>query len=282
MTKQDRAKLLALCDELEQLAAKATPGPWSVESCGEKGDGSNMVGVAFGPDDSKCERQLSGWLPPFDDDGEDIEYYRDELIADCEHSNRNSNFDAQYIAACDPQSISTLARALKHFLEAAPMTLSAYIDQHMSINDVQKETLLQVHALIKHGYKFITLHIRKDRKEYHFAADWLRELLCSLDESAPHRYGSATLEDMAELEAAPALQEDTAMDGKHSTGIAHGPLSLPPVATAQQPVTREQILEQIKQHVRHDSISPWSTNVVGMTEAADAILALLAAKGGVK
>lgn len=63
---------------------------------------------------------------------------------------------------------------------AAP-TLADYVDQRLSITETQKETLLSVHDLIKHGYKFINLHIRKDGREYHFEADWLRQLLCSLD-----------------------------------------------------------------------------------------------------
>lgn len=83
----------------KELAEKATPGPWCSESCGEKGDGANMIGVAYGPGDDKCEHPLRGWLKPFDDDGNEIEYYRDEEVAVCQHVNRNSGYDAQFIAA---------------------------------------------------------------------------------------------------------------------------------------------------------------------------------------
>lgn len=85
---------------LKRLEAAATPGPWCIESCGEKGDGSNMIGVAYDPEDINCERPLSGWLPiarPVT--GEFIEYYRDELVAELEHRNRNSSQDAAFIAA---------------------------------------------------------------------------------------------------------------------------------------------------------------------------------------
>lgn len=99
---------------LERLAAKATPGPWCVESCGEKGDGSNMVGVAFV---SGEEKPLSGFLRPFDDDGNEIEYYREELIAECEHHNRNSNADAAYIAALTPEVVAALVAAVKAALD---------------------------------------------------------------------------------------------------------------------------------------------------------------------
>jgi hypothetical protein len=86
--------------ELRALEARATPAPWCIESCGEKGDGSNMIGVAYDPDDNNCERPMSGWLPisrPVT--GEFIEYYRDELVAECEHRNRNSHCDASLIVA---------------------------------------------------------------------------------------------------------------------------------------------------------------------------------------
>lgn len=50
----------------------------------------------------------------------------------------------------------------------------------LEINDLQKQTLLDVYQLIKHGSKFINLHIRKDGREYHFEADWLKQLFHSL------------------------------------------------------------------------------------------------------
>ena len=98
-------KTKALIDrllELERIAQQATPGPWCVESLGEKGDGSNVIGVAFGPDDQNAERPLSGWLEPFDKDGNEIDYYRDEEVAACEHRERNAGPNAAYIMTFDP------------------------------------------------------------------------------------------------------------------------------------------------------------------------------------
>ena len=90
--------LEAAARRIVELGEKATPGPWAIETCGEKGDGSEMIGVVFGPDDPDCERPLSGHLEPWDADGNEIDYYRDELVAECEHRNRNSHGDATFIA----------------------------------------------------------------------------------------------------------------------------------------------------------------------------------------
>lgn len=99
--------------ELEALAKAATPGPWCIESVGEKGDGSNMIGVAFDPDDVDCETPLKGWLKPFTDAGVEIDYYRDELVAVCDHSENNHNANAAYIAACSPEKILRLIDAVR-------------------------------------------------------------------------------------------------------------------------------------------------------------------------
>ena len=93
---------------LEALAKAATAGPWSIESCGEKGDGANMIGVAYGPNDQDCKKPLEGWLEPFDDAGNEIEYYRDELVAVCDHTNRNCGADAAFIAAANPSTVLRL------------------------------------------------------------------------------------------------------------------------------------------------------------------------------
>ena len=97
----------------EKIAQRATPGPWCIESCGEKGDGSNMIGVAFGPDDINAERPLSGWLKDTDKEGNFIEYYRDEAVAECEHRNRNAGYDATHIATFNPLVILALIRAVR-------------------------------------------------------------------------------------------------------------------------------------------------------------------------
>ena len=56
------------------------------------------------------------------------------------------------------------------------MTLEEYIE-HLPINDLQRASIVRFHDLIKHGSKFINLHVRKDGQEYHFEADWLRPFL---------------------------------------------------------------------------------------------------------
>lgn len=99
--------------ELERIAQQATPGPWCVESLGEKGDGSNVIGVAFGPDDQNAKRPLSGWLEPFDKDGNEIDYYRDEEVAVCEHRERNAGPNAAYIMTFDPPTVLVMIAALR-------------------------------------------------------------------------------------------------------------------------------------------------------------------------
>lgn len=100
-------------DRIERDAKAATQGSWAIETCGEKGDGSEMIGVVFGPNDENCEHALSGRLPVFDADGNEIEYYRDELVAECAHRNRNSAADAQHIANMAPPTTLALVAALR-------------------------------------------------------------------------------------------------------------------------------------------------------------------------
>ena len=76
------------------MNTKHTPGPWAIESCGDKGDGSYMIGVVFGPDDIDATTPLSGFLPKSEEDGEYIEYYRDELVAEVEHRSPNAYANA--------------------------------------------------------------------------------------------------------------------------------------------------------------------------------------------
>lgn len=76
--------------ELGRLLKEATEGPWCAESCGEKGDGSNVIGVAFHPNDTDAERPMSGWLQEYDEEGNAIEYYRDEQIAELGYRSRNA------------------------------------------------------------------------------------------------------------------------------------------------------------------------------------------------
>lgn len=98
---------------LEKMDSDATPGPWCVETSGEKGDGSELIGVAYGPDDEECERPLAGRLMPFDRAGEEVEYYRDELVAECEHRNRNPGNDSALIVALR-NAVPTILLTLRH------------------------------------------------------------------------------------------------------------------------------------------------------------------------
>lgn len=85
-------------EAIRQRCEGASPGPWAVETCGEKGDGSDVVGIVFGPDDEDCAQPLSGDLPACDDDGEPIDYYRDEIVAEFHHHNRRPHADALFVA----------------------------------------------------------------------------------------------------------------------------------------------------------------------------------------
>lgn len=133
--------------EIEARAARATPGPWAVETCGEKGDGSDMIGVVFGPDDENCDHQLSGELPAFGIEGEEIEYYRDELVAECEHRNRNSHSDAAFIAAArtDIPALVAEVRRLREALLAVTQRANESGTGMMGVID----TIHAVHSIAR-------------------------------------------------------------------------------------------------------------------------------------
>lgn len=97
----------ALAD-LKAKAKAATPGPWCAESCGEKGDGSNIIGVAFEADDQDCKKPLSGWLRAFDDAGNEIDYYRDQEVAQIEHRADNPGHNTDFVIAANPETILRL------------------------------------------------------------------------------------------------------------------------------------------------------------------------------
>lgn len=82
---------------------------WAWESCGEKGDGSNIVGTMFHPDDHNAMRPLLGRCDPiYDEDSHSFrEYYRDEEVAEIEHRNRSSGATAEFISRA-PTDISNL------------------------------------------------------------------------------------------------------------------------------------------------------------------------------
>jgi hypothetical protein len=48
--------------------------------------------------------------------------------------------------------------------------------EQVQANEPERATIAQLEALVRHGYKFIDLHVRKDGVERHFEADWLARL----------------------------------------------------------------------------------------------------------
>lgn len=120
--------------EIRKRADKATPGPWAFETTGEKGDGADIVGVVYGPDDEDCERPLSGELRTFDRDGEPIDYYRDEVVAVCDHYNRRPHEDARFIT----HARTDVLRLLDHIdaLEERIRALEAEIHGQWAENEV--------------------------------------------------------------------------------------------------------------------------------------------------
>lgn len=119
-------------DAIEARANAATQGPWGIESCGEKGDGSNMIGVLFDADvDTNCERPILGWAPQCRPVTEEfIEYYRDELVAECEHRNRNSGNDAEFIAHArtDIPALIAECRSLRNSHDSLVKALEGFLD----------------------------------------------------------------------------------------------------------------------------------------------------------
>lgn len=43
-------------------------------------------------------------------------------------------------------------------------------------NPCERGTIEELATLIRHGYKFIDIRVRKDAKEYVFQADWIHRL----------------------------------------------------------------------------------------------------------
>jgi hypothetical protein len=117
-TKNDSSTAVAVplldIPALRSCYEKATQGPYCIESCGEKGDGSNIVGVAFGPDDLDAKTPLTGWLEEADKDGNFIEYYRDEEVAEFEHRNPNCHRDAEFLMTAYNNFPELLRRAERY------------------------------------------------------------------------------------------------------------------------------------------------------------------------
>ena len=107
---------MTFADRLEELRKAATELPWCAETVGEKGDGANIIGVAFHPDDIDAERPMSGWIQDYDDDGNEIDYVRDEEIAQLEHCTRNHYANTEFIMllANNADAILELVRAADH------------------------------------------------------------------------------------------------------------------------------------------------------------------------
>lgn len=88
---------------------------WAYESCGEKGDGSNVVGTMFHPDDEDAEHPLLGRCDPiYDEDKHEFrDYYRDEEVAEIEHRNRNSGAVAEFISHAPTDIDGLLSEVLR-------------------------------------------------------------------------------------------------------------------------------------------------------------------------
>jgi hypothetical protein len=55
--------------------------------------------------------------------------------------------------------------------------MASELEKDGEINSLQRDSIWRLHDLIKHGAKIIDLRVRKDAQEYHFEADWLKQLL---------------------------------------------------------------------------------------------------------
>lgn len=98
-------------EKLKKYMDNVTEGPWSVESCGEK-CACYVIGVSFHEDDESCENPVVGWLEPFDDNGNEISYYRSSGVACCEDGfvldDGTHAANARYISACSPSEMRKL------------------------------------------------------------------------------------------------------------------------------------------------------------------------------
>jgi hypothetical protein len=102
-------------------ATRDTGLRWAYESCGGKGDGSNVVGTMFHPDDLNAKRPLLGRCDPIYDEAkrEFKDYYRDEEVAEIGHRTRNANAVAEFIshAPTDMDALLTQVSVLRSVLE---------------------------------------------------------------------------------------------------------------------------------------------------------------------
>lgn len=51
--------------------------------------------------------------------------------------------------------------------------VAAFVDA----NDLERKTIAEIEQLVRHGYKFIDITVRRDGKEYRFQGDWIARLL---------------------------------------------------------------------------------------------------------
>jgi hypothetical protein len=56
--------------------------------------------------------------------------------------------------------------------EACVTKISAEVDA----NELERETLARLEKLVRHGYKFIDIIVRKDAQETRFEGDWIARL----------------------------------------------------------------------------------------------------------
>ena len=62
----------------------------------------------------------------------------------------------------------------KFISEASPIALE--FAKLVDANTLEAETIVKLFNLVRHGSKFIDIHVRKDAQEYHFQADWIGRL----------------------------------------------------------------------------------------------------------
>lgn len=115
---------------------------WAYESCGEKGDGSNVIGVMFHPDDQDAKNPLQGRCDPiYDEEAREFrDYYRDEEVAEVEHRNRRSGAIAEFICHAPADIEYLLALRARSTQKEATLALDEFagIIYRESVPDISR------------------------------------------------------------------------------------------------------------------------------------------------
>jgi hypothetical protein len=64
---------------------------------------------------------------------------------------------------------------IKNARVCGEMAVSTVADM-VDANDLERRTLARFEELVRHGYKFIDIRVRKDGREHQFEGDWLARL----------------------------------------------------------------------------------------------------------